>query len=35
MRLKAKGKVRGFPVLGLVMPYFCWGKEGGREGGIR
>jgi len=23
MRLKAKGKVRGFPVLGLVMPYFC------------
>jgi hypothetical protein len=33
MRLKAKGKVRGFPVLGLVMPYFCWERrEGGREG---
>jgi len=23
MRLKAKGKVRGLPVLGLVMPYLC------------
>lgn len=35
IRLKAKGKVSGFPVLGLLMPYF-WVREireGGREGG--